>query len=499
MANEREEPGLVNEWLDSCSIVSEQSSIRLVYAFQADAPTLQRVRDACSARPDRWKDARTAAIGEGALTGHAAELLEHLANGVPLAVFKLLAGPRGKSSGLWPSNGLWTPRRNTSGRSIELSFQAPQLWLFDIGVGFVVFDINGLGSNARDWLSALHHLRQLKLRDSAGALTFYMDSDEPQSGFQTLVRNLLDSLVPSQPTWWEPVDMKQQLRSFATLYVARDRLQPAPHDFERRLLYQIGELAPPERVFALPDDTAEDHLRGEHYCYAKGAHFVASREGCTFVAIDADLDSQFWRQNMPEHLRRIYFVTYLLTQYQRQAIELLRRKVAKAGRDHNISADEWYEIRQLSAAVKSHGYFVEVAQSNNHARFERMVRDLAQVDRLFELTTRSVDEVTSLKLEEHERVKAEAQRRHERELARKQRDWTIGGAAVAFASLLLTFLNVNIVGITDGEGMNPWGVVLLALLFAALGAILGYRLAPRTESLDESGSVSMMQLKHGPK
>ena len=66
---------------------------------------------------------------------------------------------------------------------------------------------------------------------------------------------------------------------------------------------------------------------------------------------------------MPNHLRRVYFVTYLLTQYQRQAIELLRRKVAKAGRDQNISADEWHEIRKLSAAVKSHGYFVEVAQT----------------------------------------------------------------------------------------------------------------------------------------
>jgi hypothetical protein len=67
------------------------------------------------------------------------------------------------------------------------------------------------------------------------------------------------------------------------------------------------------------------------------------------------------------------------------------------------------------------------------------------------------------------------------------------------SSLLLTFLNVNIVGITDGEGTTPWDVVLLALLFAALGAILCYRLAPRTESLDESGSVSMMKQKHSPK
>ena len=487
MANDSEEPSRTNEWLDGCRIVDEQSSIRLVYSFQADALTLQRVRDACSARPDQWKDARTTAIGEGALTGHAAELLEQMGNGVPLAVFELHAGPRGNRSGLWPLSGVWKTGRGNSKRSIELGFQAPHLWLFDIGAGFVVFDINGLGPNPRDWLSALHNLRQLKLRKSAGELTFYMDSDEPQTGFQSLLQNLLGSLLPSQPTWWGQVDIKQQLRSFATLYVARDRTYPAPHDFERRILYQVGELAPPERSFSLPDDTAEDRLRGEHYCYAKGAHFVASREGCSFVAIDADLDHPFWSSTMPDHLRRVYFVTYLLTQYQRQAIELLRRKVAKAGRDQNISADEWHEIRQLSAAVKSHGYFVEVAQSNNHARFEQMVRGLAQVDRLFELTTKAVDEVTSLKLEEHERVKAAAQQQRERDLARKQHYWTIGAAAVAFASLLLTFLNVNIAGITDGDGLSLTTVLLLTLGTLLIGVLLGAWLAPRTESRNQKG------------
>lgn len=497
MANDSEESGLANEWLDGCRIAGTQSSIRLVYSFQSDPETLQRVRDACSARTDQWKDARATAIGESALTGHAAELLEQMGNGVPLAVFELHAGPRGNRSGLWPLSGVWKTGRVNSKRSIKLGFQAPHLWLFDIGVGFVVFDINGLGPNPRDWLSALHHLRHLTLRNSAGELTFDMDSDEPQANLQSLLQNLLGSLLPSQPRWWGQVDIKQQLRSFATLYVARDRVYPAPHDFERRILYHVCELAPPERSFSLPDETAEDRLRGEHYCYAKGAHFVASREGCSFVAIDADLDYPFWSSTMPNHLRRVYFVTYLLTQYQRQAIELLRRKVAKAGRDQNISADEWHEIRQLSAAVKSHGYFVEVAQSNNHARFEQMVRGLAQVDRLFELTTKAVDEITSLKLEEHERMKAAAQQQRERDLARKQHYWTIGAAAVAFASLLLTFLNVNIAGITDGKGMPPLNVILLAVLFAVFGAILGYRLAPRSESLDKLGSVSMMKHKPG--
>ena len=183
------------------------------------------------------------------------------------------------------------------------------------------------------------------------------------------------------------------------------------------------------------------------------------------------------------------FVTYLLTQYQRQAIETLRRRVSRAGRDQDISPVEWRDIQRLSASVKSHGYFVEVAQSNNHARFERMVRGLAQVDRLFELTTKAVDEITGLKLEEHERHKAEAQRVHARTMAHKQRLWTIGGAAVAFASLALTFLNVNISSLTDGEGMQLWLVLALALGFGSLGGVVGYRLAPmRSDKEQETAS-----------
>jgi hypothetical protein len=478
MANDGHTEGDHGKWLDDGTIAIKQSSIRLIYSFQADPSVLMRVRSACANNPNQWKDVRISALGEGSLTGHAAELLEQLHDDAPLAVYEFVRSRREKADPCWPSNANWSVGNRNDLRAVELNFETPQLWLFDIGLGYVVFDAKVGGTKASDWLSALHHLRHLSPRRKSRPLEFDLPVTTQVDGLRGLIHRLLESLLPSLPAWWQPIDMKEQLRSFAALYVNRSSMSPVETEFERRFLYQVCELAPPDRPFALPAETEKDYLRGEHYCYARGAHFVASREGCAFVALDADLDQPFWSETMPNHLRRLYFVTYLLTHYQRQAIETLRRRVSRAGRDQDISPVEWRDIQRLSASVKSHGYFVEVAQSNNHARFERMVRGLAQVDRLFELTTKAVDEITGLKLEEHERHKAEAQRVHARTMAHKQRLWTIGGAAVAFASLALTFLNVNISSLTDGEGMQLWLVLALALGFAIFGGVVGYCLAP---------------------
>jgi len=48
---------------------------------------------------------------------------------------------------------------------------------------------------------------------------------------------------------------------------------------------------------------------------------------------------------------------------------------------------------------------------------------------------------------------------------------------------------VNIASLTDGEGMQLWLVLALALGFGSLGGVVGYRLAPmRSDKEQETAS-----------
>jgi hypothetical protein len=480
-----------NEWLEAIQVEQGSSFLRLVYAFELGVASMRELRTAMRAATDSWELGNDQIVGDSTLTRHVQELFQRPANAPSLLVFHYAPARNGPKS--WPKSASWVRPRSASragSPEVALNFGAsrkdrwfgPSLWLFDMGLGYLTIDVRPASDQASVWLDALHCLR-LGAAERAGKVRFHPEEDQAGAGARgdrtlyQLASEWLASLLPwdaADGGGIEPIDLRNQLRSFAALYFRSSPLASPPHDLQRRLLYQICDLAPSWRPLDPPIGAGADHVRGAYFEYSQQAYFVATREGCAFVACDKDLSHPFWRENMPEHLRQIYFTVYLLTQYQRQAIERLRRLVADHGRDAQIANDEWLEIRKLSAKVKSHGFFVELAQSNNHSRFERMVRDLAEVDRLFDLTTKAVDATVALQIEAHEQAKAEHVRLQEADARRRQRAWTIAGGTLAAPTLLFTLLNVNIRGWTTGpeEGLS-WAWVLSLGIASGLVGCLG--------------------------
>jgi hypothetical protein len=468
---------LPNDWIETLRVETKGSFLRLIFSFRVgDSGRVQSLRAALGEQGVDWTSIVPSLRAEARLAEHAAELLRESDSPGGLTVHRWNFRDR-RSTDPIPARA--RVRFTKHAEDVDLAIDRVELWLFGLGFGYVALEVSLASSELRRWLEMLHWARYL---DSGRGPKLRVADVE--TTLEEVLRRVLTSLSPGD--WWEVIDIPRTLRSYLCLSVSRvGHLGLAPvgrcaPELQRQLLYQICEQAPPHRLLHLPTGAGRgDYVRGDSFEYSDGVHFVASREGVAYVAIDRDMGEEFWGNTMVNHLRAPYFLHYLATQYQRHAIEGLRRAVESAERDQRISDEEWRKVKDHSARVRSAGFFVELARTNNHARFERLVRDMAQVDRLFDLTTRAVDDLVAMKIEG---IEAEQSKR-QLELAQRQKQlqdrWAWIGTMFAISSVFLAFMSMNLRGITtsEEEGLH-FGVALsLTLAVSWLGRVIGLRMS----------------------
>jgi hypothetical protein len=463
-----------NPWTESFSVIEGASFLRLVYSFESKESSFhQRVQQAVPNSAGRWKSARSGMVAEAKLAGHAAVLFGLDGPASELEVLAWTFQNRNEHEPVPREVDVQLPKEPELAR---LRFEKVELWHFAGGLGYLVLELKVKSPNLRVWLNAVHHLRFLRNDNRVQALVITTAAGERvETNLESIISKVLLSLAPENGVEWSEIDLRDMLRPLMCLSVGpqSEPLRPRNSEDSRRLLYHVCELAPPHRPMHMPKG---EFLRGDFFEYSEGAHFVASRDGCSFVAIDQAYDHEFWKATMVGHLRTGYFTHYLLTQFQRHSIERLRRLVEHATRDTSIDDEEWQKLREQSAQLRASGYFVELASTNNHARFERMIRGMAQLDRLFDLTTRAVDDLVSLKIEAHE---SEQSRRQ----VEFQSRWEWIGVPVAATGLALGFFSMNLRGITTAEEGVGFVQALVGLLvwigfFVAVG--LRFRRRHRT-------------------
>ena len=458
-------------WMEEVRVDIGRSFLRLMHGFRiCHAADMLRAKQACVVAEGPWRDISSTIQGSVDLSPHALELFKDLQGRRRLVIAELKV-PGRNDAGLLPRK--LTCRFRKLDEPVEVRICTVEAWLFDAGLGYFVFELQPERASAADWFDALHHLRftggrseRQEVRDQRGSETSMAD----------LVRCLLGTLGLGAGDATEPIDLGDTLRAFSALFVSTGRRgDPYIH---RRVLSQVVELAHAKRMLEVPSAEEGRLIRGSEYQYSEHVHFVASRDGCSFVALDRDPETEFWRTTMRGHLRRAYFAHYLLTQYQRHSIEELRRAVAQVDEAFDTSDKHWRSLRAQGAKIRSHGYFAELAISNNHVRFERFVREIAQVDRLFETTTAAADELVALRLEDHERDKAAR-------LQRNQLLWAQMGGAFALPTLTLAFLGVNIPHCTaDAGGVELSSLLLLTFAAMTVGWIGGQFLRPRRPDIE---------------
>jgi hypothetical protein len=205
--------------------------------------------------------------------------------------------------------------------------------------------------------------------------------------------------------------------------------------------------------------------------YADDQWFVFSLEGGAFVAFDAP-KNDFFRINLPTHLKNQYFLLFLLTLHQRFALTRLSHEVS----EHWLRVNEadrmpYFErIRSSLMEFTARGYFIQVVQRENHHRFYRKWQEVLQVERLYQEVNDEVREMYNDLLLQRSEEEERASRSLERMVA-------FFGAAIGIPTLVFTFMGINILGYTlKSDGLTSEFVAGVALCAVGLGIVVGLML-----------------------
>ena len=364
---------------------------------------------------------------------------------------------------------------------IRFQLHTVSLALFHVGVGFVTVQAQPVSDEVDEWLDFLYSFRFVRgqrdiaveaqrrtgreeLRpffpESAGGLTGHPDG----SGvFGEVLDAALRTGAVEQGAerWWREVFVPGQLLPFAALYA-----DAVPDEQIPRLLYQVRNFFPSDReIRPAPEDLRADQPALLHY--AEKQWFALALEGAGFVACDAP-PTDFFRREMPQHLRSQYFLLFLLALYQRFALMMLSQEIA----EHWLRLEEserepaFERIQDTLLDLTARGYSTQVMQRPHHNRVYRGLQEIFQLDRLYQEVGDGVREMYNTLL--LRRARAQERSSHRLEVLVR-----ILGATIGVPALLLGFLSINLRGITAAEGLLLLPALALGGGALAVGVLLG--------------------------
>jgi len=274
--------------------------------------------------------------------------------------------------------------------------------------------------------------------------------------------------------WWEEIFVPGQLLPFATLYldeVAQDEI--ARSLYKVRNFFHTGQ----------GEHGSDYDLSLEHPSllpYARNQWFVFSMDGGAFIACDAPR-TDFFRNVMPDHLDKQYFLLFLLALQQRFVLMMLSQEVAShwlpgtyGGVTNEENGESGTKVKRIDVFTRirdkllwfaARGYFTQVMQQEHHHKCYSRWQETFQVPQLYQEVSEAVrymHDVSRLEQAQHLERLAEGQQqkvnRLERRLSRVA--WVLGVPALS-----LTYLQ------TLGE-QEWWWSGLIAVISLCVGFVL---------------------------
>ena len=384
-------------------------------------------------------------------------------------------------------NARWELLTRYGGRdvSIEFEFVKVELFLFHLGVGFLIVTANPKGDVLEDWLDFLHFFRFLggqrdvlihaeernpSRRGNQGVL----DADASRYSGTTFdhVCELLQSLRLDKEDriWWEEVFIHNQLLPFCSLFV-----DGIPHTDVAPLLYRVRNFSPARReLHPSAVDLSGDNER--ILPYADKEWFLFSLDGGSFVACN-ETDSEFFRATLPDHVRRHYFLLFILVLYQRFALTSLSMDVAKSwivegerregeGVGYQQLKQHFERIHDKLLSFTARAYLRQVMQREHHHRYYRRWRETFQIDESYQDVSVEVREM-------HSFLMVRATEEEERSTKRLETTISMIAVLIGIPSLIFAFLGINLTGVTLQRTGIPIGLpIWLPILIGGCGIFL---------------------------
>ncbi len=454
--------------------VSTKSSLAIfVYPFIFEGVSLESLRKAIEQTKVRGREGeiaiwQKASFPKDDLLSHVERYLNPPEETAPTALLWEMNGNALQSPSGLGANCDW--KMSVDGKKqIAFKFKDVKLALFRIGVGFINFETCLDSNSIDDWLDFLHFFRfaggqrgvRLKAERKTGkeqTEPFFPSiaggTEKHPDGTGTLmdiVSPLLQALAKKE--WWQEVFIPKQLIPFATIFVDKDNLT---ENEVAKLIYRVRNFFPSTREIS----PSCDDLRFDHpslLSYADKMWFIFSHEGGAFLAFNAP-QTDFFRRELPNHLRDQYFLLFLLALHQKFALMRLSQEVSEHWlKGSTFERSRVFErIRNDLLDFTARGYFTQVMQREHHYRVYRKLQEVLQIEQLYREVS---DEVREM----HEYLVAEQTKRLEERL-------NLFATFIGVPTLVFGFLSINLYGITAKEEGLP---LLTAILFGVISFCAG--------------------------
>ncbi|MDY6856510.1 MAG: hypothetical protein SWO11_17765 [Thermodesulfobacteriota bacterium] len=370
-----------------------------------------------------------------------------------------------------------------SGRSIPFIIEDVELALFRIGVGFLTVRAKPSSNQFNDWVDFLHFFRFIKGQRKVSVEAKTKVGLDPETNMpqyesffpnftqevnsQQFFGDVLDQLLrkgnprTKKEPWWNEVFIKGQMIPFTTIFINNMIEQDIPN-----ILYRLRNFFHSEQII-IPSANDLSYNNYSLLPYAKNQWFFFSLEGGGFVAFKAP-NSDFFRKVLPNHLKKQYFLLFLITLHQRFVLMGLSHEVSK----HWLEGDEserlyfFRTIRDRHLVFTARGFFSQIMQQEHHHTVYRKCQEVFQLDQIYQEVSNEIQIM-------HDELQLRLSESREQAIRNLERFVTVVGMILGIPTIVLTFLGVNISKITvEGGGLTFRLVVLMTIISFFIGIIL---------------------------
>lgn len=327
-----------------------------------------------------------------------------LKKGTPPNLYALKVTNEAKQR-IWksPSQVKWLLINLPEDKKISFLIKDIHLYLFQIGVGFLVFMTHLEESSTFDDLLDFNHFFRFPsekrrgkiqvLRKIGGdwepyVLPIWRKAKKDIWNLIELIYFLLGEHKIGK--WWCDDILSDELLAFASIFL---HLKENSQDIIPELLYKIRTFTSSTRE-ARPSSLDLDISSENHYLlYGDRMWFTYSMQGSVFVGINVPKDSEFFRNTLPKSLLpNSYFLLFLLTLLQR--IKLMRLSFDVVDNWLNKKGytriEAFASIRDDMLDFLARTYFTQVSSNDKWQKFYRNWQKFYELDSLVQEVTTQI-------------------------------------------------------------------------------------------------------------
>gem|GEM_PF-2582287 len=360
---------------------------------------------------------------------------------------------------------------------IPFAIAAPQLAIFRSGIAFVSVEVRPVRDDPRDWFDLAHFMRfmtpgrerPLSHPDVPNGATISSLLEATASVVRLAHDRPFDVLVDDVGTGDRAALSLGAFTVSECMIYGSVYLDGAPTEQMAELRERARSGFHSKQGDSVVNPSALGSEHQHRLAYQEGQTFELGLSASVFVGFDMP-DSQFSAQNLPAHLREVYFVLFELVHAQRLALSTLsddvfevvasatsRQGVLKLADilDHIVELD-----RQLLDFTGSSS-FLQVTHQHHHHWYYSKLRELVQVENFYREVK---DEVATLRFY----VSSLVQREEDRRANVLQIAVTAMSAIFVPAGVLLTLFQPQIPRWPGLHELSPMASTLITLFILGI-------------------------------